>query len=150
MVLYRWNLEVIVDCKEKMIYLACKGKIKVKYLLLLGVVLCNFLFPDRTKSAVWVPLRLGGPWIGCFAHGNIRYERFDHLKSTFIVGWIDVYGRQLASVVFWASYFRVLSRRSHGMLGLPLHVSVIYEERWWCETCSPSSICLIVIRRSFQ
>ena len=61
MVLYRWNLEVIVDCKEKTIYLACKGKIKVKYLLLLGVVLCNFLFPDRTKSAVWVPLRLGGP-----------------------------------------------------------------------------------------
>ena len=27
-----------------------------------------------------MPLRLGGPWIGCFAHGNIRYARFDHLK----------------------------------------------------------------------
>lgn len=43
-----------------MMYLARKGKIKVKYLLLLGVVLCNFLFPNRTKSAVGVPFRLGG------------------------------------------------------------------------------------------
>lgn len=43
-----------------MMYLARKGKIKVKYLLLLGVVLCNFLFPDRTKSAVGEPFRLGG------------------------------------------------------------------------------------------
>ena len=60
MLLYGGNLEIIVDCKEKMMYLARKGKIKVKYLLLLGVVLCNFLFPNRTKSAVGVPFRLGG------------------------------------------------------------------------------------------
>lgn len=45
--------------------------------------------------------------MSCFAHGNFRYERFDHLKSTVIVGRIDLYWRQLASVVFWApeNYF---------------------------------------------
>lgn len=44
-----------------MMYLACKGKIKVKCLLLFGVVLCNFLFPDPKKVLYGVPLRLGGP-----------------------------------------------------------------------------------------
>ena len=43
---------------------------------------CTLYIPvsGPKKSALGMPFRLGGPWIGCFAHGNIRYERFDHLK----------------------------------------------------------------------